>query len=160
MVVAEEGTDVDGIADAAKGKGGADAQLVGEGASEESNNGEGRVQGGVGVVVRGRVHLATAAHAVDGVEHARTHEAHKGNDEQLDGRRGIPPATEDFLVLPRMRQLEHALGLRDRGLWGGDVVRDVLGVDFSHCARRMEEEEGTGAVLWKRSRLARSGNLY
>jgi hypothetical protein len=26
-------------------------------------------------------------------------------------------------------------------------VRDVLGVDFSHCARRMEEEEGTGAVL-------------
>lgn len=134
MVVAKKGAHVDGVANATKGQGGADAQLVGEGAGEEADDGEGRVESGVGVVVCGRVQLAAAAHSVDGIEHARAHEAHEGDDEQLDRGRGIPrePA-EDLLVLPRVRQLENALRLRDGGVWGGDVVGDVLLVEVGHC---------------------------
>jgi hypothetical protein len=127
----------------------ADAQLVGEGAGEETHDGEGRVQGRVCVVVGGCVQLATATHSVDGVEHARAHEAHKGHDEQLHGRRRIPgkPA-EYFLVFPRVRQLEHAVGLCDRGLWGGDLVRGLFRIHVGHgVARQDGAQMGGGAQV-------------
>lgn len=144
VVVAEEGADVDRVADATKGEGSADAQLVGEGSCEETYDGEGRVESRVGVVVCGGVHLASTAHAVDGVEHAGAQEADKGNDDQLDGRRSIPgKATENLLVLPRVWQLEDAIGLSDGGLWCGDVMVGLFLFWFGHC------EKGRSAAGWE-----------
>ena len=90
MVVTEVRSHIDGVADAAKGQSSADSELVGKGAGEEADNSKGRVQSRVGAVVGGWVQLASAAHAVQSVKHARAHEADEGDDDELDRWRGKP----------------------------------------------------------------------
>jgi len=57
VAVAQPRGDVDGVAEAAEGQGGLDAEGVGDGAGEEADKGKGGVEGGVGVVANVRIHL-------------------------------------------------------------------------------------------------------
>lgn len=70
VVVAEVGGDVDRVADATERQGPADADGVGDGAGEESDNSEGRVESGIGIVASGRIELSTSTEAIDGIEHS------------------------------------------------------------------------------------------
>jgi hypothetical protein len=83
MVPGEVGSDIDGVANATERQRRADTELVGEGAGEEANYSKGGVQGCVCAVVCERIELASAAHAVEGVEHARAHEAYQRDNYQL-----------------------------------------------------------------------------
>ena len=94
MVVAEIGAHVDGVANAAKGQGSADAKLIGKGTSEEADDGKGRVQGRVCAIVCGGIQLAAAAHAVESIEHAGTHEADEGDNDELSRGRSEPGQLE------------------------------------------------------------------
>jgi hypothetical protein len=90
VVVTEVGSHVDRVADSAKGQSSADSELVGEGSGEESDDGKRRVQSRVRLVVCGGVKLASSAHTVQRIEHARAHEADEGHDDQLHWWRGKP----------------------------------------------------------------------
>lgn len=124
MGVGEEGGDVDGVADAAERERHAHTEDVGDGAGEEGDDGEGRVQGRVGLGGGADVGQAHAAHAAEGVEHAGAQEADHGDHEELGARRGVPDLlAEDAeaLVLPSVGALDGAgvfrgVGVVDDGL--------------------------------------------
>lgn len=126
VVVRQVGCHVDGITNAAKRQSSADAELVGKSTRKETHYGESRVQGGVRLVVRGGVELATTAHTVKRIEHARAHEADKGHDDKLHGWRGEPGqfAAKDGegLVFPARGQLQGAA--LHRVLGRGSLLRN------------------------------------
>lgn len=67
---ADVGRDVDAVADAAEGERPANADSIGDGSREEADDGEGGVEGGVGITVRLTVEQPTASETVEGVEHS------------------------------------------------------------------------------------------
>ena len=103
VVVAEERSSIDAVSQAAKGHGKLDADHVGNTAGEEGDDGEGRVQSRVGVVLGLRVELSGTSQTTKCIKHSRAEEAHQGDHEQLHDRRGIPklsPANLETLVHP------------------------------------------------------------
>ena len=125
VVVGQVRRHINGIANTANGQSSADAELVGEGSGEKANNGEGRVQSRVCAIVCGRIELASAAHAVESIEHTRAHEAHDGDNDQLD-RRGCEPwqfeaQDSEALVLPRVGKFKR-IAVGHRMVGGADIV--------------------------------------
>lgn len=120
----EQAGGVDAVADASKGEGVLDAELVDKGAAEETKDGKRAVQGrvlcnattvsnrGFGqrsirqycgwsrinsayhVVGEGRVGFAASSHAAQGVEHAGAQEADKRHHDELGLGRGVPRDVE------------------------------------------------------------------
>lgn len=60
MVVAEKSGDVERVAKAAEGESQADTESVGDGSSEETDDREGGVKGGVGVIGRLLINLSSS----------------------------------------------------------------------------------------------------
>lgn len=60
VIVAKKSSDIERVTEATKGKSQADAEPVGDGSSEESDDGEGGVEGGVGVIGWLLINLSTS----------------------------------------------------------------------------------------------------
>lgn len=90
-----------------------------------TDDGEGRVQGDVGLVGGVGVDLTTTSHSAQSVEHARAQEAHHGDQDKLSRRRGVPWqanfAKLELLVFPA--------GWQSHGVFTG-VVRIAGRIDL------------------------------
>ena len=84
VIVTQITRDVKEVSDASETQRQLDAHAVGERAGEEAENRKGRVHGDVGIVGDGGAELTTASESVDGVEHARAHEADQGDKDKLE----------------------------------------------------------------------------
>ena len=102
MVVVEERAGVEDVGGAAGEEGEAGAEDVVDSAAENPEDGEGGVQGGVGVVGGGGVDLPAAAHAGEGVEHSRTAETYQSDQADLNQRRVV--SENRFSGRPRRRR--------------------------------------------------------
>jgi hypothetical protein len=89
VTVAQEGSNVNRVAQTAEGQCNLNANHVGERACKETDYCKSRVQGHVCVICRLLVLLSTTSHSREGIEHARTKEAHESDDQELNLRRRI-----------------------------------------------------------------------
>ena len=55
------------------------AEDVVDATTQDAEDGEGGVEGGIGVIVSGSIHLPTSPHPGEGVEHAWTSEVYQAN---------------------------------------------------------------------------------
>lgn len=132
VVPGEERGGVDAVTKTTKGGGKADSETVGDGACKEANNGEGAVQGHVGLAVGRAVTGTSTAKSTEGVEHARAEEAHDGDHEQLDLRRGKPNTAaneRELLVDPSLGEV--VVGGQGSVVVLGDIVLWCLGLGHS-----------------------------
>ena len=90
VVVVEEWAGVEDVGGAGGEESEAGAEDVVDAATEDAEDGEGGIEGGGGVVRGGRIDLASAAHAGEGVEHARAAETDQSDQTHLDKRRVVP----------------------------------------------------------------------
>lgn len=139
VVVRQKAGGIDAVAQPAEREGELDTEHVRDGAREESSDGKGAVEGGVGVIVDRGINLTTTAETSDGVEHARAQEAHHGDQDQLEDGRRIPDlrlANLEALVHPSRRPLDGAVGVENwRGGGGGG---SGLHLGFSLLVRHLE----------------------
>ena len=108
VVVAQEAGNIDTVAHPTKRQRKFDSDQVNRGAGEESDDGEGRVEGDVGIVGGRPIQLARGTDTVNGVEHAGAEEAHAGDEDDLRGRRCVPRAEgPEFPPLVHPRRPDH-----------------------------------------------------
>ncbi len=135
----EEGSGVDAVTDTTDTESNAKTETIGKGSSEETNEGEGTVEGSRSIIGSLGVTQTTTTHTTQSVEHARAEEADKGDHNKLSPGMSIPK-----LLLAKLSASVHpSLGLREcvgilaemilvLGIMKivGDLRADLLG---SHC---------------------------
>ena len=112
MVVAQVARGVEAVPEPSNTYRGLESDAVGEGASEKAEDAEGRVERSVGVVGSRSIKLTGSAQSIEGVEHARAHEASERDEEQLEGwgciAWDVKRAKVVFLVHPSLRSGWHS----------------------------------------------------
>ena len=84
MVVVKERVDVEDVGWATGEESEAGLKDVVDATTQDAKDGEGGVEGGIGVISDGGVHLPTSSHPGEGVEHAWTIEAYQANQTYLN----------------------------------------------------------------------------
>ena len=90
VVVVEEWAGVEDVGGAGGEEGKAGAEDVVDAAAEDAEDSEGGEEGGGGVVGGSRIDPASAAHAGEGVVHARAAETDQSDETHLNKRRVVP----------------------------------------------------------------------
>ena len=156
MIIAQKTRDIHNIPHAAKTQSQLDPQAICNRPGEEAHGAKRAVEGDSRIIGSRSIELASTSEATDGVEHARTHEADKGNKSELDrGRRimrdrdgpdttrGVFPATvvcgDEFIICScwGARRIFGVVGIDDMGLGGRRIFLWVCG---RHSERAGKEE--------------------
>lgn len=105
MVVGQDGSNIEEIAEATEEEGDAETETIGDGTGPETDTGEGRVEGDVTLVDDMGIDLTGSTETRETVEHTGAEETDKGDEQELGDRRGIvresPGADFQLLVHPR-----------------------------------------------------------
>lgn len=153
VVVSQETRGVERVSNTAKGDGQAQTEHVGNGAREETDDGENTVQGRVGVHLGLLVDLTSTAQTTQGIEHTRAHEADEGDHKQLDGGRGVP----DLLAADAEALVDPSIGAVDKlgGRVGVALASDLGGrrlvLLFGGWGRHCDVSlRGDRSQIWRR----------
>ena len=99
VVVVQEGAGVEDVGGATCEEGEVGSEDVVDAAAEDTEDCEGGVEGGEGVIGNGVLELAAATHAGEGIEHAGAAKAYQPHKNDLNDRRIVPEKVKTFCAL-------------------------------------------------------------